>query len=408
MKSPPLYRASCRRAFWKRLFFQKKPMKKISLLGSTGSIGVNTLDVVARHPEMFEILGLAAGSNDELLARQVKKFKPRVASLFDRSREKSLRERLAGVDVEIFSGEEGAVKVASYPDSDLVVSGIVGGAGLIPAIKAIEAGKNLALANKETLVVAGELVLKAAKDRVDVIPIDSEHSAILQALNGEKKERIKKIILTASGGPFRTFTRQQMEHATVEQALNHPNWSMGDKITIDSATMMNKGLEYIEAKWLFGRDVEVEVVIHAQSVVHSMVEFVDTSIIAQMGIPDMRVPIAYALSYPDRLECRLPSLDLSRLGRLTFEPPDYEKFPCLKLAIDALDAGQTTPAVLNAANEVAVQAFLDEVISFKEIPEIIRMTMDNHESRPLNHLEDVLEADRWTREEAKKLISVAH
>ncbi|GJL78719.1 MAG: 1-deoxy-D-xylulose 5-phosphate reductoisomerase [Nitrospinaceae bacterium] len=383
-------------------------MRKISLLGSTGSIGVNTLDVVARNPERFEVCALSAGSNVDLLAEQVKKFKPRAVSLFDPSKAGLLREQLAGLDVEIFSGQEGSVQIATYPDSDLVVSGMVGSAGLVPALKAIEAGKNLALANKETLVVAGELVLKAAKDKVAIIPIDSEHSAIFQALNGEKREQIKKIILTASGGPFRTFTREQMEHVTVEQALNHPNWSMGNKITIDSATMMNKGLEYIEAKWLFGLDVEVDVIIHAQSIIHSMIEFVDTSIMAQLGIPDMRVPIAYALSYPDRLDCQLPSLDLSQLSKLTFEPPDTEKFPCLKLAIDALDAGQTMPAVLNAANEVAVQAFLDEVISFKEIPEMIRMTMDNHKSRPVSELEDVLEADRWTREETRKLITVAH
>lgn len=384
-------------------------MKQISLLGSTGSIGVNTLDVVARNSDRFEICGLSAGSNAEQFVEQVKQFRPKVASLFDCSKEAVVRERLAGLDVELIFGEEGPVKVATWPDCDLVVSGIVGSAGLVPALSAITAGKNLALANKETLVVAGELVLKAAQDKnVAIIPIDSEHSAILQALNGEKKEQIKKIILTASGGPFRTFTREQMEHVTVEQALNHPNWSMGNKITIDSATMMNKGLEYIEAKWLFGLETEVDVIIHAQSIIHSMIEFVDTSIMAQLGIPDMRVPIAYALSYPDRLDCELPSLDLNQLSRLDFEPPDYEKFPCLKLAIDALKAGQTMPAVLNAANEIAVQAFLDELISFKEIPETIRMTMNNHKSRPVTHLEDVLEADRWTREEARKLISVAH
>lgn len=384
-------------------------MKQISLLGSTGSIGVNTLDVVERNSDKFTICGLSAGSNGEQFVEQVKKFRPKVASLFDRSQESMVRERLAGLDVEIFFGEEGPVKVATWPDCDLVVSGIVGSAGLVPALAAISAGKNLALANKETLVVAGELVLKSARDKnVAIIPIDSEHSAILQAMNGEKKERIKKIILTASGGPFRTFSLEQMEHVTIEQALNHPNWSMGDKITIDSATMMNKGLEYIEAKWLFGLDVEVDVIIHAQSIIHSMIEFVDTSIMAQLGIPDMRVPIAYALSYPDRLDCELPSLDLAQLSRLDFEAPDYEKFPCLKLAIDALSAGQTLPTVLNAANEIAVQAFLDELISFKEIPEIIRMTMNNHKSQRVNCLEDVLSADRWTREEARKLISVAH
>ncbi len=384
-------------------------MKQISLLGSTGSIGVSTLDVVARNSDSFEICGLSAGSNAERFVEQVKQFKPKVASLYDRSKEAFVREQLVGLDVEIIFGEKGSVKVATWPECDLVVSGIVGSAGLVSALAAINAGKNLALANKETLVVAGELVLKAAEDKnVAIIPIDSEHSAILQALNGEKKEQIKKIILTASGGPFRTFTREQMEHVTVEQALNHPNWSMGNKITIDSATMMNKGLEYIEAKWLFGLDTEVDIIIHPQSIVHSMIEFVDTSIMAQLGIPDMRVPIAYALSYPDRLDCDLPSLDLSQLSRLDFEAPDYEKFPCLKLAIDALSAGQTMPAVLNAANEIAVQAFLDEHISFKEISEIIHTTMQNHESKPVTELADVLEADRWTREEARKLISVAH
>jgi 1-deoxy-D-xylulose-5-phosphate reductoisomerase len=384
-------------------------MKQISLLGSTGSIGVSTLDVVARNSDKFQICGLAAGSSVDQFVDQVKQFRPKVASLFDRTKEAAVRERLAGLDVELIFGEEGPVRVATWPDCELVVSGIVGSAGLVPALSAIEAGKNLALANKETLVVAGELVLKAAQDKnVAIIPIDSEHSAILQAMNGEKKEQVKRIILTASGGPFRTFTREQMEHVTVEQALNHPNWSMGNKITIDSATMMNKGLEYIEAKWLFGLDTEVDVIIHAQSIIHSMIEFVDTSIMAQLGIPDMRVPIAYALSYPDRLDCELPSLDWSQLSRLDFEPPDYQKFPCLKLAMDALDAGQTLPTVLNAANEIAVQAFLDELISFKEIAEIIRMALNNHKSRPVTHLKDVLEADRWTREEAKKLISVAH
>jgi len=383
-------------------------MKRISLLGSTGSIGVNTLDVIERNPGKFEVSALAAGSNVEQFAQQVKKFKPQIASLFDTSKIESLKKLLAGVDVEIVSGEAGTIKAATQPGTDLLVSAIVGSAGLTPTLAAIRAGIDVALANKETLVVAGELVLREARDNVQLIPIDSEHSAILQAVNGENQSRIKKIILTASGGPFRTFSPEQMEQVTVAQALNHPNWAMGSKITIDSATMMNKGLEYIEAKWLFGQDVDVEVIVHPQSIIHSMVEFVDTSVIAQLGIPDMRVPIAYALSYPDRLETELPSVNLSAIRELTFEEPDLEKFPCLKLAFDAMEEGHTLPAVLNAANEIAVQAFLDEQIPFREISEIIRSTMQNHKAREVQELEDVLTADRWAREEAAKRIAVAH
>ncbi|TDJ53531.1 MAG: 1-deoxy-D-xylulose-5-phosphate reductoisomerase [Nitrospina sp.] len=382
-------------------------MKKISILGSTGSIGVNTLDVIDRNPDRFEVWGLAAGSNVEVLAQQTRKFKPKMISLHDPSRLGRLRELLGDQDVDIVTGQAGAVQVATLSEVDLVVSGVVGCAGLVPTYAAVEAGKTLALANKETLVVAGELVLRAAQGKCDIIPVDSEHSAILQVLNGENRDRIKRIILTASGGPFRTFTLEQMEHVTVKQALNHPNWDMGDKITIDSATMMNKGLEYIEAKWLFGLETQVDIIVHAQSIVHSMIEFVDTSIIAQLGIPDMRVPIAYALSYPDRIDCQLPSLDLSALAKLTFEPPDTKRFPCLQLAKDAMNIGQTMPAVLNAANEIAVQAFLDEEIPYKDIPEMIRMAMHNHQTRPVHTIEDVLEADRWAREETRKLITVA-
>ena len=384
-------------------------MKKISLLGSTGSIGVNTLDVVERYPENFQVCALSAGSNVELFAQQIRKFKPALAALFDATKLDALKELVGDLDVEIVSGPEGGVSAATMPEADLVVSGVVGSAGLLPALGAIRAGKNLALANKETLVIAGELVLKeAARNNVQIIPIDSEHSAIFQALNGEKPERIKKIILTASGGPFRTFTLKQMENVTVKDALNHPNWDMGAKITIDSSTMMNKGLEYIEAKWLFGVDTKVEVIVHAQSIIHSMIEFVDTSIIAQLGIPDMRVPIAYALTYPDRFESELPSLDLATMGNLTFEAPDVERFPCLQLAMDAMDMGQTLPTVLNAANEVAVQAFLDELIPYKDIAEIIRMVMHNHRPVPLQEIQDVLDADLWAREETTKLITVTH
>ncbi|MFP6637039.1 MAG: 1-deoxy-D-xylulose-5-phosphate reductoisomerase [Nitrospinaceae bacterium] len=384
-------------------------MKKISLLGSTGSIGVNTLDVVERYPEKFQVCALSTGSNVELFATQIRKFKPALAALYDSTKVDVLKELVGDLDVEIVSGQEGTVSIASFPDADIVVSGVVGSAGLLPALAAIKAGKNLALANKETLVIAGELVLKeAARNNTQIIPIDSEHSAIFQALNGEKTERIKKIILTASGGPFRNFTLKQMESVTVKDALNHPNWSMGAKITIDSSTMMNKGLEYIEAKWLFGPEIPVEIIVHAQSIIHSMIEFVDTSIIAQMGIPDMRVPIAYALTYPDRYESDLPSLDLSSIGNLTFEAPDFDRFPCLKLAMDAIEVGQTIPAVLNAANEIAVRAFLDRLITYKDISEIIRMVMYNHRPVPLQEMQDVLDADLWAREETTKFITVAH
>ncbi len=384
-------------------------MKKISLLGSTGSIGVNTLDVVARYPESFRICALSAGGNVDLFAQQIRKFKPALATLFDPAKVTALRKLIGDVDVEIVAGQDGVVAAAAFPDADLVVSGMAGSTGLLPAVAALKAGKNLALANKETLVIAGELVIKeAARTRARIIPIDSEHSAIFQALNGEKTARVKKIILTASGGPFRTFTRKQMENVTVEEALNHPNWNMGNKITIDSATMINKGLEYIEAKWLFGVDTQVEIIVHAQSIIHSMIEFVDTSIIAQLGIPDMRVPIAYALTYPDRFASELPSLDLAAMGNLTFEAPDFERFPCLQLAVDAMEIGKTMPATLNAANEIAVQAFLDKLIPYKDIAEIIRMVMQNHSPAPLRELQDVLDADRWAREETAKLITVAH
>ena len=384
-------------------------MKKISLLGSTGSIGANVLDVIERNPEKFQIFGMSAGNNVDLFAKQIRKFKPRVVALFDTKKIPTLKERIADLDIEILSGEEGTIAVATLPEADVVVSGVMGSAGLLPAIHALKSGKNLALANKETLVIAGELVLREAKKtNSQIIPIDSEHSAIFQVLNGEKKERIKKIILTASGGPFRTYTFDQMETVTVKDALKHPNWDMGAKITIDSSTMMNKGLEYIEAKWLFGVNTPIEIIVHAQSIIHSMIEFVDTSIIAQLGIPDMRVPIAYALTYPDRFECDLPSLDLTTMGNLTFEAPDFERFPCLRLAIDAMEIGKTMPAVLNAANEIAVQAFLEELIPYKDIAELIRMVMQNHNPSPLKELQDVLIADRWAREETTKLVTVTH
>ncbi|CAI2716942.1 1-deoxy-D-xylulose-5-phosphate reductoisomerase [Nitrospina watsonii] len=384
-------------------------MKKISILGSTGSIGVNTLDVIERNPDRFQVVALAACSNVDVIAQQARKFRPQVVSLFDTTKVDALREQLKGLGIEVLAGQEGSIQVATLPQADMVVSGMVGCAGLVPTFRALKAGKALALANKETLVVAGKLMMEvAAKNGCPIIPVDSEHSAIFQALNGEQSERIKRIILTASGGPFRTFTSEQLEHVTRAQALKHPNWDMGAKITIDSATMMNKGLEYIEAKWLFGLETPVDILVHAQSIIHSLIEFVDTSVMAQLGMPDMRVPISYALSYPDRIECDLPSLNLAQMGTLTFEEPDFERFPCLQLAHDALDMGQTLPAVLNAANEIAVQAFLDELIPFKDIPEIIRMTLNHHTPSAVEEIEDVLEADRWAREETRKLVTVAH
>ena len=382
-------------------------MKKLSILGSTGSIGVNTLDVVEKNPDRFGIYALAAGGNVELLAQQTKQFNPKIISILDPSKVEDLREALNGHPVEIVCGESGNVTIATLPEVDTVVSGIVGAAGLSPNYEAIRAGKSIALANKETLVIAGELMIEVARGKSQIIPVDSEHSAIFQVLNGENRERIKKIILTASGGPFRTWSRERMKTVTVKEALNHPNWNMGAKITIDSATMMNKGLEYIEAKWLFGAEIPVEIVVHPQSVIHSMIEFVDTSILAQLGIPDMRVPIAYALSYPDRLNAELPSLDFARLSQMTFETPDTDKFPCIKLAMEAFTAGETMPAVLNAANEIAVSGFLEGHIPFKDISGIIRSTMDRHKPRSINQLDEVLAADRWAREEARKLVSVA-
>lgn len=384
-------------------------MKKISILGSTGSIGVNTLDVIERNPGRFQVVALAACSNVDGIAEQARRFRPKLVSLFDTGKVDALRKQLKGLNIEVVAGQAGSIQAATLPEVDMVVSGMVGCAGLVPTYSALKAGKALALANKETLVVAGKLMMQAAEEHdCPIIPVDSEHSAIFQALNGEKSERIKRIILTASGGPFRTFTSEQLEHVTREQALKHPNWDMGAKITIDSATMMNKGLEYIEAKWLFGLETQVDILVHAQSIIHSLIEFVDTSVMAQLGMPDMRVPISYALSYPDRIECDLPSLDLAQLGTLTFEAPDFQRFPCLQLAHDALDIAQTMPAVLNAANEIAVQAFLDELIPFKDIPEIIRMTLNNHKPTAVNDIEDVLEADRWAREETRKLVTVAH
>jgi 1-deoxy-D-xylulose-5-phosphate reductoisomerase len=383
-------------------------MKKISILGSTGSIGVNALDVIGSNPDKFKVIGLAAGENYELLQSQIEKFKPRAASLFSRTGADKLKKKLNDKDVKITSGINGAIEVAVLADADMVISAIVGAAGLIPTISALKTGKTIALANKETLVMAGEIIMKGMDGRGRIIPVDSEHSAIFQALTGERRESIRRLILTASGGPFRNIPIEKFKHITPDDALKHPNWRMGQKITVDSATLMNKGLEVIEAKWLFDVPAEnIEVLIHPQSIIHSLVEFIDGSVIAQLGIPDMRIPISYALNYPDRLENTLPSLDLTHIKNLSFEKPDTAKFPCLKLAFESLKKGGTMPAVLNAANEVAVNAFLNSEISFNGIPETIKKTMDSHDAGNIKEISDILKADKWAREYARKIMQNA-
>ena len=379
-------------------------MMSISILGSTGSIGCNTLKVV-QHLGDIRVVAMAAGRNMAVFAEQIAQFKPEVVSCSDDGcAEELTRElhRLNAAAPRIETGDTGLVAVATLEQAETVVSATVGAVGFVPTLRAIEAGKRVALANKETLVMAGELMTAAAaKSGAELLPVDSEHNAIHQCLRGETKREVKRLILTASGGPFRQCSREQIENATREEALNHPNWKMGDKITIDSATLMNKGLEVIEAKWLFDFDAdEISVVVHPQSVVHSMVELVDGSIIAQMGVTDMRHAIQYALTYPERRENCLPGLDLSQLSRLDFEEPDLERFPCLALAYDALRQGGTMPAALNAANETSVQAFLDGRIKLSEIAQINRGVMDDHDSQSVTSLESVLETDKWARSRA--------
>jgi 1-deoxy-D-xylulose-5-phosphate reductoisomerase len=382
-------------------------LKKIAILGSTGSIGRSALEVIKQYPDRFQVVALAAGKNIELLTEQIHRFRPQLAAVFNQQLAKELSGRLQPDDsVEVLDGPEGYQQVAGYNDADIVLSSMVGAAGLLPTLSAIRAGKDVALANKETLVMAGGLVMKEVdRYQVKLLPVDSEHNAIFQALQGHKREDLRRILLTASGGPFLNMPEEELASVTPVQALAHPNWAMGPKITIDSATLMNKGLEVIEARWLFHIPVEkIEVHIHPQSIVHSMVEYVDGSVIAQMGIPDMRVPIAYALAYPERLGLKLPSLDLFSIGTLTFHPPDLSRFPCLSLAISACTSGGTMPAVLNAANEVTVQAFLDERISFSSIPRLIDEVMQSHALDPAPSLEEVLQADTWARARAEEVI----
>lgn len=380
-------------------------MKNLSILGSTGSIGVSTLDVVGRFPGRFSVKAMACGGNIDLVERQAAKFRPDVVSVSDKKVAATLAKRLKGTGTKVVHGVAGAVEVATHPDTDMVVSAIVGGAGLVPTMAAVEAGKDIALANKETLVMAGALFMSAVKRKgVKLLPVDSEHSAIFQSLKGHRKSDLARIVLTASGGPFREKPARDLMKVKASDALKHPNWAMGRKITIDSSTLMNKGLEVIEAKWLFDVGVEdITVLVHPQSIVHSMVEFVDGSVIAQLGVPDMRGPISYALGYPGRLEKNTPGLDLSKSSTLTFFEPDMERFPCLGLAFTAIKEGGTMPAVLNAANEIAVEAFLNGDIGFMDIPRIIEESMQAHKATAPKGVEDVMAADAWARKKAKTL-----
>jgi 1-deoxy-D-xylulose-5-phosphate reductoisomerase len=374
-------------------------MKRIAILGSTGSIGRNTLDVVARFPDRFTAQYLSANASIDLLVEQTKRFRPKGVVVTDVLLEKALREKLSGVDVEIMSGADALCDIVRRSDVDFVIGGLVGFAGLKPTVEALKAGKDVGLANKETLVVAGDLITRLAKQNgCKLLPVDSEHSAIFQCLVGEPEHSIGKIILTASGGPFRTLPKEEFCNITLERALKHPNWSMGRKITIDSATLMNKGLEVIEAKWLFGTPLEkIQVVVHPQSIVHSMVEFTDGSVKAQLGTPDMRLPIQYALSYPDRFAADYPRLDWTKLARLDFEQPDTDRFPCLALAYQAIEQGTSYPAVLNAANEAAVELFLNQEISFMKIPELIEMALSEHANGKMPSLDELIEIDTETR-----------
>lgn len=380
-------------------------MKQISILGSTGSIGVSTLEIVATHPDKFRVIALSGGKNLELLARQIRQFRPKLAAVADPADLPRLKELTQGVELELLAGSEGLCAVAAAPGVQMVVAAIVGAAGLLPAAAAIRAGKDLALANKETLVTAGHLFIElVAQHQVKLYPVDSEHSAIFQSIEGHRNQDITKIILTASGGPFRETPIEKLQSVTIQDALNHPNWSMGRKITIDSATMMNKGLEVIEARWLFDAPAEkISVNIHPQSIIHSMVEYIDGCVIAQLGTPDMKAPIAYALSYPGRVSTGVKPLDLTELSGLTFFKPDLERFPCLGLAYRALGEGQSMPAVMNAANEIAVEAFLDGRIAYLQIAQLIEKTMDAHQSHRLGSIEEVLEADQWGRVKAREL-----
>ena len=380
-------------------------MKNIIILGSTGSIGVSALKVIKQHPEKYRVVALSAARNIGLLLRQIKEFKPVAVSVLDESLAERLKTKLGkGPAPDIFFGKNGYKQIATMEGTDTVISAMTGAAGLIPTFEAIQSGKNIALANKETMVMAGGLVMDEAKKRgVSILPVDSEHSAILQSLQGHPREDLKRIILTASGGPFRNLSLDEMRKMTAAQALNHPNWDMGPKITIDSATLMNKGLEVIEAKWLFDLPIEkIGVLVHPQSIIHSMAEYIDGSIIAQLGVPDMTIPISYALSYPNHLRNHLSALDLLTAGDLQFQEPDMSRFRCLALALEAAKTGGTMPAVLNGSNEIAVDAFLKGQIGFLDIPALIEKTMRTHNVSSVDNIAAVVEADGWARRETRE------
>ena len=382
-------------------------MKNIAILGSTGSIGTQTLDIIEQYPDLFKASVLTANNNWELLAKQALKFQPSKVVITNNKFYEPLKDALKGSSIKIDSGVESLCRAPTSQEVDVVVTALVGYSGLIPTIHAIKKRKTIALANKETLVVAGEIITKLAKEyKVKILPVDSEHSAIFQCLQGEEHKNMSKILLTASGGPFRKLSKDELKNVTVKQALNHPNWDMGAKVTIDSASMMNKGFEMIEAKWLFECSPEnIEILVHPQSIVHSMVQFCDGSVKAQLGVPDMHIPIQYALSYPDRLSSESYVLDWSKVHELTFEKPDFDKYPFLRLAFAAIKEGGNMPCILNAANEIAVQAFLKEKISFTMMPELVEKMMNDIEFKKNPTLEDLISTNQITREMAQKWVS---
>ncbi|MFK5926461.1 MAG: 1-deoxy-D-xylulose-5-phosphate reductoisomerase [Desulfuromusa sp.] len=382
-------------------------MKKIAVLGSTGSIGVSTLEIVKAFPDRYQVVALTAGNNIELLLKQIRIFRPRLVSVVSEHDAQKLSLQLEGVDVQVCCGVEGMIRCATVSEIDMVVAAIVGAAGLIPTLAAIKSGKDVALANKETLVIAGRLIMaEVERQGINLFPVDSEHSAIFQSLAGHRREDVQRLLLTASGGPFREYELAQFETITPAAALAHPNWEMGRKISIDSATMMNKGLEVIEARWLFDFPATmIDVHIHPESIVHSLVEYRDGAVMAQLGVPDMKTPIAYALSWPERLPLAQQPLDLCQLGKLSFSTPDLDRFPCLRLAYEALASGGTVPAVMNAANEIAVDAFLNNRLNFLGIPRVIEKVICQHQSEDLSSVDQALHADLWGRKKAQELIS---